>query len=208
MLRQAFWTSLAALALIVGGSSPASAQNPCVGGGDTPSAACKQYLEEQKMLVLCEKNPNAQGCAEFLRKQAEKGKQQRAGAKQSGAPGKAQAEKASSSNLAKKPTQGVGFHEVDKPAKDKNRLGIHEVEKPAKDKDRLGFHDVEKPAARGKAAVGFNPQPDPMLKRGVDPHNPNQPGAAGVPNQPGAAGLPAAQLPGLPMGPCPRGANC
>jgi hypothetical protein len=61
-------------------------------------------------------------------------------------------------------------------------LGIHEVEKPASSKDRRGIHDVEKPAARDQSAVGFNPQPDPMLTRGIiDPNQTRGPsGSSGT----------------------------
>jgi hypothetical protein len=81
------------------------------------------------------------------------------------------------------PGGAVGFHEVDKPASSQGRLGIHEVEKPASSKSRRGIHDVEeKPAARDQSAVGFNPQPDPMLTRGIiDPNQTRGPsGSSGT----------------------------
>jgi hypothetical protein len=43
----------------------------------------------------------------------------------------------------------------------------------------VGFHEVDKPATRSPSAVGFNPQPDPLLGGGVI--DPNQISGSGTP---------------------------
>ncbi|HEY7459036.1 MAG TPA: hypothetical protein VH765_09805 [Xanthobacteraceae bacterium] len=59
-------------------------------------------------------------------------------------------------------------------------------------KGAVGFHEVDKPAAKNKEPVGFNPQPDPLLGRGII--DPNQ-----------ALGFPGSQSPGTGRaGPIPR----
>jgi hypothetical protein len=76
--RENLWIfPLTILIIALGAPTTVLAQNPCAGADATARAACKEYLEHQKMLALCSKSPAAPGCSEFLKKEAAKGSKQR-----------------------------------------------------------------------------------------------------------------------------------